>query len=84
MIYKGPSYGEGISVYGDGLRVGDDDQLAPVGVWTWYNSGYLMVGRLYKQSVAATAKHAEALVNELLIWNRKLSAEEIMEVKKME
>ena len=41
-----------------------------------------MIGRLYKQSVAATAKHAEATVDELLIWNRQLSAEEIMEVKK--
>ena len=32
MIYKGPSYGQGISVYKDGLHVGDDYQLAPVGV----------------------------------------------------
>ena len=84
MIYKGPSYGEGISVCKDGLHVGGDYQLAPVGVWAWYNSGYLMIGILYKQSVAATAKHAEAVVDELLIWNRQLSAEEIMEVKKME
>ena len=85
MIYKGPSNGQGISIYKDGLHVGDDDQLAQVSGWTTNNSGRLMIGRLFELSAdPETAKHVEAVVDELLIWNRQLSADEIMEVKKME
>ena len=85
MIYKGPSNGEGIIIYKDGLHIGDDDQLAHVSGWTTNNSGRLMIGRLFELSAdPETAKHAEAVVDELLIWNRQLSADEIMEVKKMQ
>ena len=44
-----------------------------------------MIGRMFELSAdPETAKHAEAVVDELLIWNRQLNADEIMEVKKME
>ena len=79
MIYKGPSKGEGISVYKDGLHVGDNDQGTQVSGWTTNNSGRLMIGRLFQLSAdPEVAKHAEAVVDELLIWNRQLSADEIM------
>ena len=50
MIYKGPTDGQGISIYKDGLHVGDDDQLAHVSGWTTNNSGRLMIERLFELS----------------------------------
>ena len=98
MIYRGPGDlpggipgsntgdDQGIAVYSNGMEAGKDDDLTTLGDYGLVNSGKLMIGRLMKKPShqAHQARHTEAAVDELLIWNRKLSQEEIIMIKNMD
>ena len=76
MVYRGPDNWQGIAMYMNGQYSGDDkDKSGPVAA----ASGTLMIGRLFTEN--NHFGYCKCQVDELLIWNRQLSENEITRVK---
>ena len=75
-VFRGPSNGQGIRVYKDGIYENAGSQKASWSTGT--PSGVLKIGRLFEGS---DAKYSRAQVDELMFWNRQLSEDEIRTIK---
>ena len=75
LVYHGPNDGEGITVYHDGTQVEHDD--------TRYNRSYttgpgsMVIGRKYTNR---DDYYTSVVVDELTMWNRQLSVQEIQDI----
>ena len=78
LVYHGPNNGQGITVYQDGTQVEHDD--------TRYNqlytrgSGSMVIGRKY---TFKDDHYTSVAVDELTMWNRQLSVQEIQDIFNM-
>ena len=78
LVFHGPSEGQGISVYHDGVLVKND----PTKIVTNYseNSGIVIIGKLQTDS---NEDFGSIMVDELMFWDRQLLAEEITAIAGM-
>ena len=70
MVYRGRNGGEGIVAYKDGVYAGRESQGNLYQGDVNYDSGELMVGRLFKEP--GVGQFGKCEVDELLIWNKEL------------
>ena len=75
FVLEGPKQGEGISVYADGI-LANQTTTKESGDYP-SGSGRMVIGR---RNVDVDDKYASVTVDELLLWNRKLSQPEVQEL----
>ena len=81
MVYRGPNVGEGIVAYKDGIRLGDNTQGNSYQGDVNYDSGEIMIGRLFKEP--GIGQFGKCEVDELLIWNKGLESYKIQKIYQM-
>ena len=78
IVYKGPSNDGGIVAYKDGEYKGHDKWSRDTHENGSPGVGEIMIGRLFKGT--GNSRYAKASVDELLIWNKELGADQIKKI----
>ena len=78
VVYLGPNNGQGLVVYVNGTREGRDKTM--YGGANQPGNGELIIGRKYTDW---DDKYASVAVDEMTLWNRELSAQEIENLYQM-
>ena len=78
LTYIGPDDGHGIQIYQNGIKAGTDTTKTPYTATS--GNGRVVIGKYYTD---ATGGSVAFTIDELLVFNTKLSDEEIMELNDM-
>ena len=77
IVYHGPNNGEGFTVYHDGTQVEHDDTRYYTGFSYTTGPGVVVIGRGYTDE---DDHYTSVAVDELTMWNRQLSFQEIQDI----